>query len=123
MHHNSALFASASFPNYVVFHELVHTSKAFMRHATSVKYDWLESYLKRVSDVDLKRLSAGRIKYHANRWKRESDYEPKLNTALKNSCHTNDQKNGTISTSNTPSLSIEDKVAAAKARFLARKKK
>ena len=91
-----------------------------MRHATTVRFDWLETYLQRVEDVDLKRLSQGKISYHADRWKRAADHVRAKKTKAMTKAIVEPMKPASV-TSNT--MTTAEKVAAAKARFAARKKK
>lgn len=64
IHPTSCLTDLAS-PDYVVYHELVHTSKAFMRQVLSVQRDWIDQYAAAVDkSVDGYQLS-GRLRADA----------------------------------------------------------
>ncbi len=55
IHPNSACCAFAT-PKCVVFHEVVHTNKAYMRHVTPVSMGWVQKLLPRSQGVDVMRL-------------------------------------------------------------------
>ena len=55
IHPNSACVAFAT-PKCVVFHEVVHTNKPYMRHVTPVSMKWVNKLLPRSVGVDVLRL-------------------------------------------------------------------
>ncbi len=55
IHPNSACLVFAT-PRCVIFHEVVHTNKAFMRHVTPVEQKWVTKLLPRTYDINVARL-------------------------------------------------------------------
>ncbi|CAN1794691.1 Probable pre-mRNA-splicing factor ATP-dependent RNA helicase DEAH4, partial [Linum perenne] len=47
------------FPNYVVYHELIATSRPFMRSVCSVEMRWVVPILKKLEKLDVNKLSGG----------------------------------------------------------------
>ncbi|CAN0896182.1 Probable pre-mRNA-splicing factor ATP-dependent RNA helicase DEAH4 [Linum grandiflorum] len=47
------------FPNYVVYHELIATSRPFMRSICSVEMRWVVPILKKLEKLDVNKLSGG----------------------------------------------------------------
>jgi len=48
-------------PQYVIYHELIHTAKAFMRHALGVERSWLLKCRERVGKASLPLLTGGHL--------------------------------------------------------------
>lgn len=48
-------------PEWIVYHELVATSRPFLRQVCPVEYRWVEPLLPKLADVDVNRLSKGRL--------------------------------------------------------------
>jgi ATP-dependent RNA helicase DHX8/PRP22 len=48
-------------PEWLVYHELVATPRAFLRQVCAVEEAWVVDLLPRLHDVDVQRLSGGRI--------------------------------------------------------------
>ncbi|GBF98616.1 pre-mRNA-splicing factor ATP-dependent RNA helicase-like [Raphidocelis subcapitata] len=48
-------------PEWVIYHELVATSRPFLRQVCPVEYRWVEPLLPKLSGVDVRRLSKGRL--------------------------------------------------------------
>ncbi|KAI3910941.1 hypothetical protein MKW98_022628 [Papaver atlanticum] len=46
-------------PNYVVYHELIATSRPFMRSVCAVEISWVEPILQKLRKVDVNKLSGG----------------------------------------------------------------
>ncbi|KAI3880903.1 hypothetical protein MKX03_032728 [Papaver bracteatum] len=46
-------------PNYVVYHELIATSRPFMRSVCAVEVSWVEPILQKLKKVDVNKLSGG----------------------------------------------------------------
>lgn len=57
IHPSSVLFGADSTPEWVVYHELVDTSKTYMRTLCPIKYAWVKDLLPRLHNVDVYRLS------------------------------------------------------------------
>ena len=100
-------------PDWIVYHEMVMTSRPFLRHVCKVEYEWIEDALPRLeSPIDVKKLSGG---FYEN----ERDFScgggPENGDTAANA--TNAQEDKT-----QQKVKQEEKVNEARARFLARKK-
>ncbi|KAK9707493.1 hypothetical protein RND81_07G201400 [Saponaria officinalis] len=92
-------------PFYVVYHELITTSKAFMRNVCAVEREWIMPVFKKLENLDVNRLS-GRISHP-------------------NDC-SQEKPEGELKKQNDDVESVADrdsKIQAARDRFLARKVK
>ncbi|KAJ6356363.1 hypothetical protein OIU78_004464 [Salix suchowensis] len=47
------------FPNYIVYHELIATSRPFMRNVCAVEMAWVSPILKKLEKLDIDKLSGG----------------------------------------------------------------
>lgn len=94
-------------PNYVVYHELISTTRPFMRNVCSVEMSWVAPIKRKIEKLNVRKLSGG----PDNSFKEPE--EKKQNTEL--STNTN--------TAETPTVSenVESRIEAARERFLARK--
>jgi len=50
----------AALPDFVVYSEVVHTSQSFMRHVCVVDEAWVAPKLRKLHEVDVRRLMGGR---------------------------------------------------------------
>ena len=91
--------AEVATANAVIFHELLWTGMTHMRHVTPVDMEQLQRYFPRLESVDVGRLCG-----------RPPQDRSKLTKKVKSQGSTNQEQDA------------EDKLAAAKVRFLARKK-
>ncbi|XP_071813959.1 probable ATP-dependent RNA helicase DHX40 [Apostichopus japonicus] len=57
MHPSSVLFGQADNLDWVIYHEVIWTSKVFMRTACSIDYDWVKDLLPRLHELDAYGLS------------------------------------------------------------------
>jgi HrpA-like RNA helicase len=107
-------------PSYVVYHELVYTNKAYLRHATSIKYSWIEENLYRMESVDMNRLCLGKInmKLVGDRFRFGDVKYNTEKTTSSGGVNSVDNKSAVQSFSS----STADAVAQARARFMQRKK-
>ena len=48
-------------PEWIVYHELVATTRVFLRNVCAVEAPWVGAVTERLREVDLKRLSGGRV--------------------------------------------------------------
>ena len=48
-------------PEWIVYHELVATTRVFLRNVCAVEAPWVAPVTERLREVDLKRLSGGRV--------------------------------------------------------------
>ncbi|KAJ4844882.1 hypothetical protein Tsubulata_016452 [Turnera subulata] len=107
VHPSSVLQADEDgmFPNYVVYHELIVTSRPFMRNVCAVEMAWVVPILKKLENLDVNKLSGGF--HHSSNDTSDSKISelPKKEVA-----------------SETPA-DRENKIQAARERFLARKGK
>ncbi|PKA66118.1 putative pre-mRNA-splicing factor ATP-dependent RNA helicase [Apostasia shenzhenica] len=108
VHPSSVLEANedGQLPDYVVYHELINTSRPFMRNVCAVDMAWVMPILKKLEKMDVNKLSGG--------------FEPeKCEQPLQ-------QPQAPIKEANertTTGGSVEDRIQAARERYLARKAK
>ncbi|CAM8971781.1 unnamed protein product [Rhodiola kirilowii] len=93
-------------PTYLVYHELVATTRPFMQNVCAVKMPWVMPILKKLEGLDVRKLSG---KSHKSKETAGSEDVP-------NAASNNNEG------SKTPDDSVS-RVQAARERFLARKKK
>ncbi|XP_072979380.1 probable pre-mRNA-splicing factor ATP-dependent RNA helicase DEAH4 isoform X2 [Typha angustifolia] len=93
-------------PDYVLYHELINTSRPFMRNVCSVEMAWVLPILKKLEKLDTNKLSGGSG--------RSDGCEP---TEEKTSCSPKKEAD-----SNQAS-NLDSKIQAARERYLARKAK
>ncbi|KAF2611782.1 hypothetical protein F2Q70_00012603 [Brassica cretica] len=93
-------------PNYVVYHELISTTRPFMRNVCSVEMSWVAPIKRKIEKLNVRKLSGG----PDNSFK-----EPEEKKSTELSTNTN--------TAETPTVSenVESRIEAARERFLARK--
>jgi len=110
LHPGAALLARQSSPGFVVYHELICTAKPFVRTATAVDYEWLQEcrgpMTKNVSAAQL----CGREEEASQHQGAEED-----NAAR-------GTQSPAVQQAPASAHAPEDAVAAARARYLARKK-
>ncbi|KAF9673682.1 hypothetical protein SADUNF_Sadunf10G0049600 [Salix dunnii] len=94
------------FPNYIVYHELIATSRPFMRNVCAVEMEWVSPILKKLEKLNIDKLSGG--SGHSIREENEKKVSslPKKEEAV----------------AGVPDDS-ESRIQAARDRFLARKGK
>jgi len=105
VHPSSALKERGSFPAWVMYHELLCTSKAYMRQVSTIEHKWVEKKLKRMKEASLSKLSGHR--------RREEE------VAAMPMAH----GWGQTEEVNQEKRNDDSSVNAARERFLARKKK
>ncbi|PKI77023.1 hypothetical protein CRG98_002526 [Punica granatum] len=89
------------FPEFVVYHELISTSRPYMRNVCAIEGSWVMPIMKKLGNLNVSKLSGGSG--------RIADGEEKASDLL-------EQKNaGTIQNDQ------ESRIQAARERFLARK--
>ncbi|OWY99658.1 Pre-mRNA-splicing factor ATP-dependent RNA helicase [Phytophthora megakarya] len=101
-------------PEFCVYHELVVTSKPFMRSALAVEHRWFDQYSKDKLNVSVEQLYAlcGRNPPVVDKKQEQEEVKhPRV-----------DSETTSSDISSKPSAVTADAVAAARARFLARKK-
>ncbi|GLT38403.1 hypothetical protein SLA2020_126590 [Shorea laevis] len=89
-------------PNYVVYHELIATSRPYMRNVCAVEMRWVVPILKKLENINVNKLSGGLSA--VDRTEKNSSDLPKKDVA-------------------TVSEDRDSKIQAARERFLARKAK
>ncbi|KAL9420720.1 hypothetical protein AB3S75_038318 [Citrus x aurantiifolia] len=90
-------------PNYVVYHELIATSRPYMRNVCAVEMQWVMPILKKLEKIDINKLSRGAGQMEEASEKKLTDMpETEVNAAVV----ANDHKS---------------RIQAARERFLARK--
>lgn len=94
-------------PDYVVYHELINTSRPFMRNVCGVEMSWVLPILKKLEKMDANRLSCGAGVSEA--------CKPKDNKSM-------DLPKKEANDSNKHD-SVDSKIQAARERYLARKAK
>ncbi|KAJ0634302.1 putative RNA helicase [Helianthus annuus] len=85
-------------PNYVVYHELISTSRAFMRNVCEVEMQWVTPILQKLEKLNVNKLSGG-------------SNQPMENT----------QEDQNIPKKEGPTDDSSSRIQAARDRFLARK--
>ncbi|MFS8020463.1 putative RNA helicase [Helianthus anomalus] len=85
-------------PNYVVYHELISTSRAFMRNVCEVEMQWVTPILQKLEKLNVNKLSGG-------------SNQPMENT----------QEDQNIPKKDGPTDDSSSRIQAARDRFLARK--
>lgn len=55
------VLAASRPPQFVVYHELIHTAKAFMRHVLGVERSWLMKCRQRVGQASVSKLTGGHL--------------------------------------------------------------
>lgn len=94
-------------PEWIIYHELLSTSKIVLKSVCPVEREWLEDTLYRFQTVDLQRLSGVMVDSGAHKRKNQKSPETLVsNTVIK---HSGERRND------------DEAIAAAKARYLARK--
>ncbi|CAI9116556.1 OLC1v1017738C1 [Oldenlandia corymbosa var. corymbosa] len=91
-------------PNYVVYHELIATSRPYMRNVCAVEMSWVLPIIRKLENLNIKKLSGGRFS------------EPEKVSEVENSSSTTTS----ISLAQLPD-DRDNKIQAARERFLARK--
>lgn len=92
-------------PVYVVYHELINTTRPFMRNVCGVEQDWVKPILKKLEKLNINKLSGG-------------------SSALTDCEHLNDKQPGSLTKATGPKQSdVDSKIQAARERYLARKGK
>jgi len=92
------------FPMYVVYHELISTTRPYMRNICAVDQAWVEPILKKLQKLDVNRLSGGSSE--------PKDSEPQDK-------HVNVPKKAV----DVQQSEVDSKIQAARERYLARKGK
>ena len=109
IHPSSVLFGRDSSPEWVVYHELVDTAKTYMRTLCPVKYSWIKDLLPRLHNVDVYRLS----ECAAKRPRKDSESSP--------SSPLPSPKKVAEGENQVAKAALNERVALAKERYLARK--
>ncbi len=101
-------------PDWIVYHEMIMTSRPFLRHVCKVEYEWIENALPRLENpIDVKKLSGG---FYANDEGLPSGRGPENGSDIAT-------KTGSVQEDKTQQKAKqEEKMNEARARFLARKK-
>ena len=101
-------------PDWIVYHEMIMTSRPFLRHVCKVEYEWIEDALPRLENpIDVKKLSGG---FYANDEDLPSGRGPENGSDIAT-------KTGSVQEDKTQQKAKqEEKMNEARARFLARKK-
>ncbi|OEL30532.1 putative pre-mRNA-splicing factor ATP-dependent RNA helicase DEAH4 [Dichanthelium oligosanthes] len=93
------------FPMYIVYHELISTTRPYMRNICAVEQAWVEPILKKLETLDVNRLSGGSSTL--------KDSEPLEDKQVKLPKKAMDVKQS----------EVDSKIQAARERYLARKGK
>ncbi|CAL9202705.1 unnamed protein product [Musa hybrid cultivar] len=107
VHPSSVLEADedGQLPDYVVYHELINTSRPFMRNVCAVEISWVQPISKKLEKMNIDKLSGGSGASENN-----ETFENK----------TIDSPMQAVDASGTPG-SMDSKIQAARERYLARK--
>nr|GMD95844.1 probable pre-mRNA-splicing factor ATP-dependent RNA helicase DEAH4 isoform X1 [Ipomoea batatas] len=90
-------------PNYVVYHELISTTRPFMRNVCAVEMQWVVPILGRLEKLNIKKLSGGSDQPEERIQEENSNLEKK------------------VAAHSEPPEERDSRIQAARARFLARK--
>jgi len=107
LHPSSGLKEREMLPAWVMYSELVHTSKPYMRQVSTIEHSWVETKLSRMKDADIFKLSG----------------HPDPEAGKKHLPQVHGWKPADVSEVTAEKRNTETAVDAARARFLARKKK
>lgn len=113
LHPTSTLVHAPEPPEHVIYTELVYTARPFMRHTMSVKGRWLRSRLESVQPVTSDRLCGRTLGPEEQVGTAAADAADGGGTSDKRKLQTSREQGGKKDTA----------IAAARARFLARKQK
>lgn len=94
-------------PDYVVYHELINTSRPFMRNVCAVERGWVVPILKKLEKMDIKKLSGSSYASNGCEPIEDKDELPKK------------EANDSIASP----ADVDSKIQAARERYLARKAK
>jgi ATP-dependent RNA helicase DHX8/PRP22 len=92
-------------PVYVVYHELINTTRPFMRNVSAVDQSWVKPILKKLERLDMNKLSGGSSG--------SKDPEPLEDKQVSSPKKAMDVKQS----------DVDSKIQAARERYLARKGK
>jgi len=96
-------------PDWIIYHELMMTSRPFLKHVCRIEYEWIENELPRLENpINVNRLSGGVFSFDGPSENNEQMPTPLLLASA--------------SASASAATTAEDKVNEARKRFLARKK-
>ena len=119
VHPSSALFGCEQSLDWVVYFELVETSKTYMRTLCPIKYAWVKDLLPQLHDIDVYKLSSCEGSRAVERNRAEGNGEglgdllpPAAKRARKESGGKEDEEKG---------VKLKERAASAKERYLARK--
>ncbi|RZR87560.1 hypothetical protein BHM03_00015009, partial [Ensete ventricosum] len=109
VHPSSVLEADedGQLPDYVVYHELINTSRPFMRNLCAVEISWVQPILKKLEKMNIDKLSGG-------------SGASENNETIENETISSPKQ--AVDASGTPA-SVDSKIQAARERYLARKAK
>ncbi|CAL9081792.1 unnamed protein product [Musa textilis] len=109
VHPSSVLEADedGQLPDYVVYHELINTSRPFMRNVCAVEISWVQPILKKLEKMNIDKLSGGSGASENT----ETIENKTINSPMQ-----------AVDASGTPG-SLDSKIQAARERYLARKAK
>ncbi|AQL01661.1 putative pre-mRNA-splicing factor ATP-dependent RNA helicase DEAH4 [Zea mays] len=94
------------FPMYVIYHELISTTRPYMRNVCAVEQAWVQPILKKLDKLDINRLSGG-------------SSAPGDSELLGDNKQVNSSKNDV----GVKQSEVDSKIQAARERYLARKGK
>ena len=115
IHPSSALFGCENFLDWVIYFELVETSKTYMRTLCPVRYSWVQDLLPQLHDVDVYRLSdceRKRQRDNENVPVGDDDLPPSKRSDVESEVEEKERKRE----------ALKQRAASAKERYLARKK-
>ncbi|KAG6521709.1 hypothetical protein ZIOFF_018834 [Zingiber officinale] len=109
VHPSSVLEADedGQLPDYVVYHELISTSRPFMRNVCAVEISWVQTILRKLEKMNIHKLSGGSDTLESHEIAKEGNLTLPVERA------NTDKK----------SDSTDSKIQAARERYLARKAK
>jgi ATP-dependent RNA helicase DHX8/PRP22 len=109
IHPSSVLGFSEELPKWVIYDEVVFTSKPFMRNVCVIEFDWIKRLMPRLTNVNLKRLTG----YTAHELFTASEEQPNLPSS--------DSVSEKAAHAVSKRRHSEDQISDARERYLARK--
>ena len=100
-------------PEWIVYHELVATTRAFLRNVCAVEAPWVAPVTERLREVDLKRLSGGRV---ATRKAREEARRERAKEAERQRIESGARRNDDKTVDDARARALARKAAAEKAK-------
>ncbi|XP_070579352.1 probable ATP-dependent RNA helicase DHX40 isoform X2 [Ptychodera flava] len=113
IHPSSALFGQEADLDWLIFHEVVWTSKVFLRTVCPVRYEWIKDWLPRLHELDVYALS-GCLKM-------ENQDQPESVTSTEIKIPVTSNEDADVDVTKMSRRNTESSIAEARRRYLERK--